>query len=108
MLSRNCSAAAARDSGLGSLSALTMAPRCTISLKKVWSLDHHWSMLAGRRAMETISCCMRSTHDWQTAIPPGDERSMSMPVFISWPMPHSCWSLSAPPCVTSVLTMTSG
>ena len=33
---------------------------------------------------------------------------MSMPVFISCPMPHSCSSLSAPPWVTSVLTITSG
>lgn len=59
------------------------------SLKKVWSFDHHWSIVLGSRLIDTISAFIRATHARQTAIAPAPDRIISMPVLSSDDMPHS-------------------
>ena len=107
VVSRRCAAAFARSAAAGALRAASGRARWTTSLKKVWSFDHHWSIAGGSLAMLTISSCIRSTHERQSAIAPALEWSSSIPVFISWSTPHCCASLSLAPLVTSVETTTS-
>ena len=84
---RTSPAASRRIASLDALrprpSCLISVARCTTSLKKVWSFDHHCRKPPEGGGRSTISFCMRRIHSSQSARAARVERSRMMPVFNS-------------------------